>query len=57
MHADKRHRALTVQHGLPTAGLCVAGATPAVDNPNTDAPSRLENQALNRPRKRGNFKA
>jgi len=21
------------QHGLPTAGLCVANATPAVDNP------------------------
>ena len=33
MHADKLHRTPSVQHGLPTAGLCVAGATPAVDNP------------------------
>ena len=29
MHAEQ----LSAQHGLPTAGLCVAGATPAVDNP------------------------
>ena len=31
MHADKSTS--SAQHGLPTAGLCVAGATPAVDNP------------------------
>ena len=32
MHADQQNRPIE-QHGLPTAGLCVAGATPAVDNP------------------------
>jgi len=31
LHADKLHRAPSVPHGLPTAGPCVAGATPAVD--------------------------
>jgi len=33
-HADIAHTPPTgVEHGLSTAGLCVAGATPAVDNP------------------------
>jgi putative transposase len=35
MHAEQ----LSAQHGLPTAGPCVAGATPAVDNP---APMLIE---------------
>ena len=39
MHADKLRQPPSVQHGLPTAGLCVAGATPAVDNP---APMLIE---------------
>ena len=39
MHADKLHQPPSGQHGLPTAGLCVAGATPAVDNP---APMLIE---------------
>ena len=38
-HANKLHRPPSVQHGLPTAGLCVAAATPAVDNP---APMLIE---------------
>ena len=34
MHADQQQSlASNVQHGLPTACLCGAGATPAVDNP------------------------
>ena len=33
MHAAKLHHPPSVQHGLPTAGPCMAGATPAVDNP------------------------
>ena len=33
MHADELKPPPNAQHGLPTAGLCVAGATPAVDNP------------------------
>ena len=35
MHADRlsARPPLSTKHGLPTAGLCVAGATPAVDNP------------------------
>jgi putative transposase len=32
MHADQQNRPIE-PNGLPTAGLCVAGATPAVDNP------------------------
>jgi len=32
MHADQHNRPIE-PYGLPTAGLCVAGATPAVDNP------------------------
>ena len=39
MHANKLRQPPSVQHGLPTAGLCVAGATPAVDNP---APMLIE---------------
>ena len=39
MHADKLRQPPSVQHGLPTAGLCVAGATPASDNP---APMLIE---------------
>jgi putative transposase len=39
MYADKLHQPPSGQHGLPTAGLCVAGATPAVDNP---APMLIE---------------
>ena len=33
MHADSTYKPSNVRHELPTAGLCVAGATPAVDNP------------------------
>lgn len=34
MHAEQqRSPNPSTQHGLPTAGLCMAGATPAVDNP------------------------
>lgn len=34
MHAEQQQStARSAQHGLSTAGLCVAGATPAVDNP------------------------
>jgi putative transposase len=34
MQADKSNQhSADAEHGLPTAGLCVAGATPAVDNP------------------------
>ena len=34
MHAQTRDQPRhDAEHGLPTAGLCVAGATPAVDNP------------------------
>ena len=33
MHANRTHQLPSARHGLPTAGLCVAGATPAVDNP------------------------
>ena len=33
MHADRTYQAPSSRHGLPTAGLCVADATPAVDNP------------------------
>jgi putative transposase len=36
MHADKLAQSPSVQHGLPTAGACMAGATPAVDNPAID---------------------
>ena len=32
-HADMLHRPPCARHGLPTTGLRVAGATPAVDNP------------------------
>jgi transposase len=40
MHADElKTPPPGAQHGLPTAGLCVAGATPAVDNP---APMLIE---------------
>jgi putative transposase len=40
MNADKlKTPPPGAQHGLPTAGLCVAGATPAVDNP---APMLIE---------------
>ena len=39
MHADKLRQPPSIQHGLPTAGLCVAGATPTVDNP---APMLME---------------
>ncbi len=33
MHAENQQPVPAAKHGLPTAGLCVAGATPAVDNP------------------------
>ena len=33
MHADNTYPPPSARHELPTAGLCVAGATPAVDNP------------------------
>jgi putative transposase len=32
-HRDNTRIPLLVEHGLPTAGACVAGATPPVDNP------------------------
>jgi hypothetical protein len=46
-HASRQR----TQHGLPTVGVCVAGATPPVDNPALEDLEELQTSVRNSPRK------